>query len=153
MENRIGQAAPNRTATSKTTSALRQLAAQPIGPRMPGRPKTRPIPMPGRLVVDYYDWDLRQALSPTLDEVATGTLVTAYGTITNVLRLSGGRAMVVLSSDDGNSAHVQLNADTVRMVTPALFRGNRLHVRGAVTRTSPNQPAGIDGRGVQVEIV
>lgn len=111
------------------------------------------IPMPGRLVVSYYDWDLHLGFDPTLDEVATGTLVHAVGTITAVVRLSGGRAMVVISSDDGNSAHVLLNADIVRMVTPALYRGNRLDVRGTVTRTSAGQPAGIDAGGVRVEIV
>ncbi|MFD7995486.1 hypothetical protein [Streptomyces mexicanus] len=125
--------------------------------RIARKTKTRttvlPIPMPGRLAVDYYDWDLRLGFSVPLIEVATGTLVTATGTITAVVRLSGGRAMVVLSTADGNSAHVALNADIVRMVTPALHYGNRLNVRGTVTRTTSVQPAGIAAVGVNVEIV
>ena len=117
------------------------------------RTTPRAIPMPGRLLVDYYDWDLRLGFSVPLNEVATGTLVTTTGTITAVVRLSGGRAMVVLSTGDRNSAHVALNADIVRMVTPALHYGNRLHVRGTVTRTTSVQPAGIDAGGVNVDIV
>jgi hypothetical protein len=112
------------------------------------------IPMPGRLPVSHYDWDLRLGFKDVpLADVPTGTLVTTSGTITSVVRLSGGRAMVVVTSDDRNSSHVLLNEDVVRMVAPALYRGNRLNVRGLVTRTTPSQPAGIDGRGVQVEIV
>lgn len=111
------------------------------------------IPMPGGLAVDYYDWDLHLGFSIPLNEVSTGTLVTAAGTIAAVVRLSGDRAMAVLTSADGNSAHVLLNADIVRMVTPALCRGNRMHVRGTVTRTTSSQPAGIAAGGVNVEIV
>lgn len=124
--------------------------------RIARKTKTRttvlPIPMPGRLTVNYYDWNLHYGFAPTLDEVETGALVTTTGTITAVVRLSGGRAMVVLSEADGNSAHVALNADVVRMVAPALYRGYRMHVRGLVTRTTPSQPAGIEGLGVQVEV-
>jgi hypothetical protein len=110
--------------------------------------------MPGRLPVSHYNWDLRLDFKDVpLDQVPTDTLVTTSGTITSVVRLSGGRVMVVLSSDDQNSGHVLLNEDVVRMVAPALHRGNRLDVRGTVIRTSSSQPAGIDGRGVQVEIV
>ncbi|WP_069766033.1 hypothetical protein [Streptomyces sp. LUP47B] len=111
------------------------------------------IPMPGRLAVDYYDWDLHLGFSVPLNEVTAGTLVTATGTIAAVVRLSGGRAMAVITTADGNSAHVLLNADIVRMVTPALYRGNRLNVRGTVTRTTVSQPAGIVAGGVNVEIV
>ena len=112
------------------------------------------IPMPGRLPVSYRDWDLRLDVKDTpLSRVQAGTLVSTSGTITSVTRLSGGRAMVVLSSDDRNSAHVLLNQDVARMVTPALYRGNRLDVRGIVTRTHPSQPAGIEAGGVNVEIV
>lgn len=110
------------------------------------------IPMPGRLAVDYYDWDLHLGYSVPLDEVADRTVVTTTGTITGVRRLSGGRVMVVLSSADHNSAHVLLNADVVRMVAPALYRGYRMNVRGPVFRTVPSQPAGIEGLGVQVEV-
>lgn len=111
-----------------------------------------PIPMPGRLLVDYFDWDLRLPYSVPLDEVDTGTVVLTVGTIAAVRHLSGGRAMVVLSSDDGHSAHVALNADVVRMTAPALYRGYRMNVRGLVIRTTPSQPAGIEGLGVQVEV-
>lgn len=113
---------------------------------------SRPIPMPGRLLVDYYDWDLHLPYSVPLDEVNTGTVVSTIGTITAVVRLSGGRAMVVLSSDDHNSAHVLLSADVVRMAAPAMYRGYRMHVRGLVQQTSPSQPAGIEGLSVQVEV-
>jgi hypothetical protein len=110
--------------------------------------------MPGRLPVSHYDWDLRLDFKDVpLSEVPTDTLVTTSGTITSVVPLSGGRAMVVIASDDQNSCHVLLNADVVRMVAPALYRSNRLDVRGTVIRTTSSQPAGIDGRGVQVEIV
>jgi len=112
-----------------------------------------PIPMPGRLPVSYYDWDLHLGFDPTLNEVATGTLVTATGTITSITRLSGGRVMAVISSADQNSAYVLMNADVTRMVTPALNYGNRLHVRGIVTRTSGSQTAWIDAGGVNVDIV
>lgn len=111
------------------------------------------IPMPGRLLVDYYDWDLRLPYSVPLNEVTTGTVVSTTGTITSVARLSGDRVMVVLSADDGNSAYAVLNADVVRMTAPALYRGYRMNVRGPVVRTIPSQPAGIEGLGVQVEIV
>lgn len=110
------------------------------------------IPMPGRLLVDYYDWDLRLPYSVPLNEVNPGTVVTTTGTITAVRHLAAGRAMVVLSSDDRNSAHVLLNADVVRMTAPALYRGYRMTVRGVVQQTSPSQPAGIEGLGVQVEV-
>jgi hypothetical protein len=110
------------------------------------------LPMPGRLSVDYYDWDLHLGFSVPLNEVAAGTVVTTSGTITAVVHLSGGRAMVVLSSEDRNSAHVLLNADVVRMVAPALYRGYRMNVRGLVIGTNSLQPVGIEGLGVQVEI-
>jgi hypothetical protein len=110
------------------------------------------IPMPGRLLVDYYDWDLRLPFSVPLNEVIDDTVISTTGTITTVVHLPGGRAMVVLASDDHNSAHVTLNADVVRMVAPALHRGYRMSVRGLVHRTVPWQPAGIEGLSVQVEV-
>jgi hypothetical protein len=120
--------------------------------RTTGATTTTVIPMPGRLLVDYYDWDLHLPYGVPLDEVNTDTVVTTTGTITAIVRLTGGRAMVVLSSDDHNSAHVLLNANVVRMVAPALYRGYRMNVRGLVRRTSRSQPAGIEGLGVQVEV-
>lgn len=120
---------------------------------VPTRDKSRTVlPMPGRILVDYYDWDLRLPYSVPLGEVTPGTIVSTSGTITAVVRLAGGRAMVVLSADDGNSAHVLLNADIVRMTAPALYRGYRMNVRGPVLRTTPSQPAGLEGLGVQVEV-
>jgi hypothetical protein len=104
------------------------------------------------LTVSYYDWDLHLGFDLPLSMVGTGTLVTATGTITSFTRLSGGRVMVVISSDDQNTAYALLNADVVRMVSPALYRGNVLRVRGVVTRTSASLPAWIDAGGVQVEI-
>lgn len=110
------------------------------------------IPMPGQLLVDYYDWDQQLPYSVPLNEVNADTVVSTTGTITAVRHLPGGRAMVVLSSDDQHSAHVLLNADVVKMTAPALYRGYRMHVRGLVQRTHPSQPAGIEGLGVQVEV-
>jgi hypothetical protein len=110
------------------------------------------IPMPGRLLVDYYDWDLRLPYSVPLNEVPTNTVVTTTGTITAVRRLSGGRAMVVITAGDGNSAHVLLNADVVRMTAPALFAGYRMTVRGMVFRAPGGAPAGIDAGGAQIEV-
>jgi hypothetical protein len=118
------------------------------------RPTASVLPMPGRLSVSYRDWAQRIDVKDVpLAQVPTGTLVHAAGTITAVVHLPGGRAMAVISSDDQHSAHVLLTPDVVRMVAPALYRGNRLNVRGTVTRTTPGQPAGIDGRGIQVEVV
>lgn len=112
------------------------------------------IPMPGRLSVAYFDRPTRSVYTDVpLSDVATGTLVTTGGTITNVHRLTGGRVMVVIASDDGNSAHVLLNADIVRMVAPALYRGYTLDVRGTVSRTTDVQPAGIDAGSVTVGVI
>lgn len=138
----------------RTEQMTSQVNAQ-IGPRTPGLVFDNAhsvIPMPGRLLVDYYDWDQHLPCSVPLNEVSPDTVVSTTGTITSVNRLSGGRAMVVLSSDDDNSAHVLLNPDVVRMVDPALHRGYRMNVRGLVHQTSPSQPAGLQGLGVQVEI-
>ena len=126
---------------------MNRIAQKPANPTA-----TAVIPMPGRLLVDYYDWDSHLPFSVPLNEVDAGTVVTTNGTITAVVHLSGGRAMVVLSSDDHNSAHILLNADVVRMVAPALYRGYRMHVRGLVQQTSPSQPVGVEGLGVQVEV-
>lgn len=112
-----------------------------------------PLPMPGRLAVSYHDRDLRIDVDTTLDAVKTGTVVTTAGTIANVRYLDPsrtGRVMIVLTGDDRNSAHISLGPDVVRQLAPALHAGTRLWVRGTVTRTIDSQPAGIDGRGVQV---
>jgi hypothetical protein len=142
--------------------------AEQIGPRRPGdnvhqaAPTTSALPMPGRLAVSYRDWGLDMT---TLDQVATGTVVTTVGTITHVRyldrqnvrrsvrtgdRSSLGRVMLVLVDGRGNSAHVTLNANAVAMLYPVLHRGAKLDVRGLVTRTVPSQPAGIAGLGVRV---
>lgn len=110
------------------------------------------IPMPGRLLVDYYDWDLHLPYSVPLDEVNTGTVVSTTGTITSIIRLANNRVMLVFTSDDQQNAHVLLNEDTARMLAPGLYAGTRLTVRGLVTRTVPSQPAGIEGLSVQVEV-
>lgn len=110
------------------------------------------IPMPGRLSVAYRDWASRTNRTVSIDQVPTNTVVTTTGTITTVRRLSGGRAMVVITGGDGNSAHILLNADVVRMTVPALVAGYRMNVRGMVFRAPGGAPAGIDGRGVQIEV-
>ena len=110
------------------------------------------IPMPGRLSVAYRDWASRTNRTVSIDQVPTNTVVTTTGTITAVVRLAGGRAMVVITAGDGNSAHVLLNADTVRMTAPALFAGYRMTVRGMVFRAPGGAPAGIDAGGVQIEV-
>jgi hypothetical protein len=127
-------------------------ASHPVDNVHPVSASTSVLPMPGQLPVSYYDWDLHLGFDLPLAEVAAGTLVTAAGTITAVHRLTGGRVMIVLSTSDGNSAHVLLNADIVRMVAPALYRGYRMHVRGIVARTTVSQPAGIEAGGVEVEV-
>lgn len=116
-----------------------------------------PVPMPGRLPVSFHDWELHRVFDDVpLANIATDTVVTATGTITHVRHLDGttlGRTMIVLTDDDGNSAHVRLDADVVRQLLPVLVTGTRLIVRGPVTRTIPSQPAGIDGRGIRVVTV
>ncbi|MFD0509268.1 hypothetical protein ACFQ0G_53155 [Streptomyces chiangmaiensis] len=129
---------------------------------MATRTATTPLPMPGRLAVSYRDWGLDMT---SLDQVATGTVVTTVGTISHVRYLdrqgvrravrtgdktSLGRVMLVLVDGRGNSAHITLNADVVAMLHPVLYRGAKLSVRGLVTRTISSQPAGIAGLGVQV---
>jgi len=111
------------------------------------------IPMPGRLAVQHRDPELWMDQDVSLDQVPTDAVVTAIGTITWVRYLdttTTGRVMIVLTDDAGDSAHVSLGPDVVRMIQPVLHDGTRLRIRGTVTRTIPTQPAGINGLGVQV---
>jgi len=110
------------------------------------------IPMPGRLSVSYRDQYGWMEPKAPLDEVITGAHVTATGTVTRVRYVdttTTGRVMIVLADDAGDSAHVTLNPDVVRMIQPVLHDGTRLRIRGTVTRTTTAQPAGIDGLGVR----
>lgn len=112
-----------------------------------------PVPMPGRLPVEYRNRALRIDVDTTLDRAPLGELVTATGVITAVNYLDRkalGRVMVVLADDAGDSAHVTFNPDVVRMLGPVLARGTRLSVHGIVVRPHSHQPAGIDGLGVRV---
>lgn len=115
---------------------------------------TATIPMPGRLPVSYRDRALRLNIDDIpLNEVRTGTVVTAEGVITTVRHLDRnalGRTMIVLTGDDGNSAHVLFSADTVRQVAPALTQHTRIKLHGLVSRSIPGLPVGLEGFGVRV---
>jgi len=147
--------APRResvSAAKRPTGPLPQSATTALD-RLTSKLATRVIPMPGRLSVSYrdqYGWVEPKA---PLAEVITGSHVTATGMITRVRYLdttTSGRVMIVLTDDAGDSAHVSLGPDVVRMIQPVLHDGTRLQIRGLVTRTIPSQPAGIDGLGVTV---
>lgn len=127
-----------------------------IGPRTSGTTHKAPLPMPGRLPVSRPVRSLpgRAARVETaLDEVATDTMVTTEGTITAVRYLDGkvfGRTMIVLTAEDGNSAHVLFNADSAYYAEPILRKGSRIQLHGLVTRHIPGQPTGLEGLGVRV---
>jgi hypothetical protein len=109
--------------------------------------------MPGRLAVSYTNWDLRLDVDTTLDQVSADTVVTATGTIAAVRFLDNtrlGRVSIVLTDDNGDSAHVSLNPDMARMLQPVLVKGTRLTIRGIAVAAHGTVPAGIDGRGAQV---
>lgn len=116
------------------------------------------LPMPGRLPVTRLVRGLPGqpvSVESALAEVATDTMVTAKGTITAVRYLDGrvfGRTMIVLTSDDGNSAHVLFTADSAYYAEPVLRKGSRIKLHGLVTRHIPGQPVGLEGLGVQVEV-
>jgi len=115
--------------------------------------------MPGRLAVSYRVRSLpgrAATVQSTLDQMTTDQLVDATGTITAVRHLQGsalGRTMIVLTDDDGNSAHVLFTADVMPQVHPVIYRGSRITVHGLVSRTASNLPAGIEGFGVRVVTV
>jgi hypothetical protein len=116
-------------------------------------PSTAVVPMPGRLAVSYTNWDLRLTVDTTLDQAPADTVLTATGTITTVRFLdttTAGRVNIVLTDDNGDSAHVSLNPDMVRMLQPVLVKGTRLTIRGTAIAAHGTVPAGIDGRGAQV---
>jgi hypothetical protein len=123
-----------------------------------GTSKPTPTPMPGHLVVEHYDSLLKARVSEPLSDVAADTQISATGTITRVRHLDPGRfgrVMVVLSSDDGNSAMVSMGPDTVRMVNPLLIEGVRVTVYGTVARghvahRAGSTPAFIDGYNAQM---
>lgn len=139
-----------RNRSTEGLGGTRQTAlGRPTGPTNP-TPTT--LPMPGRVSVSFWDWDLRLDVSTTLDRVAPGTLVTATGTVTTINYLGGaslGRAIVVLADDSGNSAMVRLDADVVGADRPLLSTGVRVAVRG-VTSAPVGVAAGIDARTVWV---
>jgi hypothetical protein len=140
-----------QTSRSLTAEALARSVAADIGPRPPGV-ATATLPMPGRLPVSFYSRLVREHIATTLDQAKTDTLVRATGTITLVRHLAGtalGRTMIVLTGEDGNSAHVLFTADVMAQCEPAIRRGSRVTVHGLVTRTTATQPAGIEGFGVQ----
>jgi hypothetical protein len=136
MQNRIGLA-PNVKHSTTTTRT-------PVIP-MPGRlPVTRRVrSLPGRGI----------RIETPLDKVDTDTMVTAVGTISAVRYLDNkvfGRTMIVLTAEDGNSAHVLFNADSAYYAEPVLRKGSRIELHGLVTRHIPGQPVGLEGLGVRM---
>ena len=126
-----------------------------IGRRAPGRSVRTVLPMAGQLPVSYFQRSTRTAVEATIDQVPTDTLVNASGVIKTVRRLEGralGRTMIVIAGEGGHSSYVTFNADVIGMVEPAIRVGTRIHVHGLVVRTTPSQPAGLEGLGVQVEV-
>jgi hypothetical protein len=113
------------------------------------------IPMPGRLPVSRLVRSLPGRgihVETPLDQVDTDTMVTATGTIATVRYLDNkvfGRTMIVLTSEDGNSAHVLFDADATYYAEPVLRKGTRIELHGLVTRHIPGQPAGLEGLGVR----
>ncbi len=143
---------------TRTTSTAHTLPTG-IGPRTPGTVfdnAPRPIPMPGRLPVTRRVRSLPGRgihIEAPLADVDTDTMVTATGTITAVRYLDNkvfGRTMIVLTSEDGNSAHVLFDKDSAYYAEPALRKGTRVELHGLVTRHIPGQPTGIEGLGVRM---
>ncbi|MGW2725709.1 hypothetical protein [Streptomyces sp. NPDC001492] len=115
-----------------------------------------PIPMPGRLPVARLVRGLPGqpvTITAALADVDTDTMVRTEGTITAVRYLDGkvfGRTMIVLTSEDGNSAHVLFTPDAAYYAEPVLRKGSRIELHGLVTRHIPGQPTGLEGLGVRV---
>ncbi len=118
--------------------------------------RSRVIPMPGRLPVSRLVRSLPGRgvrVETPLDQVDTDTLITTTGTIAAVRYLDNkvfGRTMIVLTAEDGNSAHVLFDADSAYYAEPVLRKGSRIELHGLVTRHIPGQPAGLEGLGVRV---
>lgn len=112
-------------------------ASTPAGPS--GRPIPATIDRPlGTLPVSYDDAfgvDIRR-----LDNVATGTYVTARGTVTTV-NIHGTdtdpRATVILTSSVGESAVLLVRRDPTRA---GLIPGEEVTVQGLVARPVPYLP-------------
>ncbi|MBM9509950.1 hypothetical protein [Actinacidiphila acididurans] len=109
-----------------------------------------PIPMPGRLAVDFYDNLLKAQKQGPLDQQRPGTAVTATGRITLVKPLDSGRVHVVLTDTDKNSALIDFGPSAADKVWPLLKQGARLTVAGHVTGARPLVPAGIAGYDAQI---
>lgn len=107
----------------------------------------KPVPMPGRLAVEHYDNLLKTRVTTALDQEKSDTPITATGTLTRVRFLDprGGRAMAVLTDDDGNTATVTFAPEIVDQIRPLLAEGTRVTVGGLVGGPNGSQPAGITG--------
>ncbi|MFD8516559.1 hypothetical protein ACFV27_37145 [Streptomyces antimycoticus] len=95
-----------------------------------------PAPMPGRLPVDF---DLVSGpVTEPLAETPTGTLVTAFGTITNVLTFPGGLTSLTIADEQGESALVGVEPHVLQMASFRAFRdlgeGDTVAVAGTVAR-------------------
>lgn len=119
-------------------------------PTLPAR-KT-PVPMPGRLAVDFHDDLLKAPARGRLDEQGAGTRVSATGTFTRVRYLDphGGRVHAILTDADGDSALIDFPAATVALVSPLLAPGTRVTVRGLVTGATRSTPAFITAYNAQI---
>lgn len=115
---------------------------------------TAPIPMPGRLPVEYYDDLLRARTTKTLTELRDDTHVTATGTITHVRHLDPrrpARVQVVLTDDTRNSALVEFDPDHSALVWPLLVAGTRITVAGIVTRRAAGQAPFLLGSNARLD--
>jgi hypothetical protein len=120
-------------------------------PRNPA-PEVAPIPMPGRLAVNYYDSLLKTQRTGPLAEQAPGSHVTATGTITAVRHLDprGGRVHATLTDDQGDWALVDFSPETVRAIEPLLRSGARVTVVGLVVAGHGPVPVGIAGHNAEI---
>lgn len=115
---------------------------------------TAPIPMPGRLPVEYYDDLLRARTTTTLAELHDDTHVTAAGTITHVRHLDPrrpARVQIVLANDIRNSALVEFDPDHSALIWPLLVVGTRVTVAGIVTRRAAGQAPFLIGSNARLD--
>jgi hypothetical protein len=116
-------------------------------------PAVKPVPMPGRLTVTYYNARLRADRDTVIAGLESGVRVSASGVITLVRYLAGdrSRAHVVLTGEDGQSALAVFDADALAGVQEDLLRcGTRVIVTGRVEAATSMTPASITAYSVRV---
>lgn len=121
----------DRTRTTLTSPRTRTLGAVSVATTL-----VSPAPMPGRLSVDF---DLVAGpMTEPLAEVPAGTLVTAIGTITNVITFPGGATSLTIVDEQGESALVCVHLHVLEMASFRAFRdlgvGDAVMVAGTVAR-------------------